>query len=108
MLKILLINSIVIFIGSYLFDGVKIKSFVSAVGVAILLALINTFIKPLILLLTLPVTILTLGLFILVINGLILLFIDEMIDGFSVRGFWWAVFFSIYISVANAIMLWVF
>ncbi len=103
MLKILLINSIVIFFGAYFFDGVKVKSFFSAIGVAIILGLINMFIKPLIILLTLPLTILTLGLFILVINGLILLFIDKLLDGFSVNGFWWALFFSVYISIANAI-----
>jgi putative membrane protein len=105
MLKILLINSIVIFAGASLFEGVTIKRFLSAIGVAVILAIINTFIRPLIVLLTLPLTILTLGLFILVINAWILMMIDNLVEGFSVRGFWWAVFFSIYISVANAIML---
>jgi putative membrane protein len=108
MLKILLINSIIIFFGAYLLDGVKIKSFWTAVGVAILLAIINTFIKPVIVLLTLPLTIFTLGLFILVINAWILMIIDKIVDGFSVKGFWWAVIFSIFISVANAIMLRIF
>lgn len=105
MLKILIVNSIVIFAGAYLFDGVKIKGFLSAIGVAILLGLINTFIKPLIVLLTLPLTILTLGVFVLVINAWILLMIGKLMDGFSINGFWWAVLFGIYISVANAIML---
>lgn len=105
MLKILLINSIIIFIGAYLLKGVSIKSFWTAIGVAILLGLINMFIKPLIVLITLPLTILTLGAFILVINAGILLLVDNLVEGFKIEGFWWAVLFSIFISIANAIML---
>lgn len=105
MLKILLINSIIIFIGAYLFEGVSIKNYWAALGVAVLLGLINMFIKPLIVLITLPLTIVTLGLFILVINAGILMLIDKLMDGFKIKGFWWAVLFSIFISIANAVML---
>lgn len=108
MLKILLINSIVVFLGAYILDGVKIKSFWTAIGVAILLGLINMFIKPLILLLTLPLTILTLGLFVLVINAWILMIIDKLIDGLTIKNFWWAVIYSIIISVLNSFLLWIF
>ena len=108
MLKILLINSIVIFAGAYILEGVKIKSFWTAVGVAILLGLINMFIKPLILLLTLPLTVLTLGLFVLVINAWILMIIDKMVDGLKIDGFFWALIYSIIISVLNSLMLWIF
>lgn len=108
MLKILIINSIVIFLGAYLLEGVKIKSFWTAIGVAIVLGLINMFIKPLILLLTLPLTILTLGLFVLVINAWILMAIDKMIDGLTIKGFWWAVIYSIIISVLNSLLFWIF
>jgi putative membrane protein len=108
MLKILIINSIVVFIGAYILDGVKIKNFWTAIGVAIVLGVINMFIKPLILLLTLPLTILTLGLFVLVINAWILMFIDKMIDGLTIKSFWWAVIYSIIISVLNSFMFWVF
>ncbi|MCG2589136.1 phage holin family protein [Rhodohalobacter sulfatireducens] len=108
MLKILIINSIVVFIGAYLLEGVKIKSFWTAIGVAIVLGLINMFIKPLIVLLTLPLTILTLGLFVLVINAWILMIIDKLIDGLTIKGFWWAVLYSIIISVLNSFMLWIF
>lgn len=108
MLKILIINSIVVFIGAYILDGVKIKSFWTAIGVAILLGLINMFIKPLILLLTLPLTILTLGLFVLVINAWILMIIDKMVDGLTIKGFWWAVLYSVIISVLNSFLLWIF
>lgn len=105
MLKILLINSLVIFLGAALLDGIQVKNFLTAIGVAILLAIINTFIKPVIVFLTLPLTIFTLGLFILVINAWILMIIDKMVEGFSVKTFWWAAGFSIFISIANAIML---
>lgn len=108
MLKILIINSIVVFIGAYLLEGVKIKSFWTAIGVAIVLGLINMFIKPLIVLLTLPLTILTLGLFVLVINAWILMVIDKLIDGLTIKGFWWAVLYSIIISILNSFMLWIF
>lgn len=108
MLKILIINSIVVFLGAYLLDGVKIKSFWTAIGVAILLGLINMFIKPLILFLTLPLTILTLGLFILVINAWILMMIDKMMDGLIIKNFWWAVIYSIIISVLNSLLFWIF
>jgi putative membrane protein len=108
MFKILLINSIVIFIAAYLLEGVKIKSFWTAIGVAILLGLINMFIKPIIVLLTLPVTVLTLGLFILVINAWILMIIDNMVDGLKIDGFFWAAIYSILISVLNGVLHWIF
>lgn len=108
MIKILLINSIVIFIVAYLLEGVKIKSFLTAVGVAILLGLINMFIKPLIILLTIPLTILTLGLFIFVINAWVIMLIDKMVEGFTVRNFWWALLFSILVSIVNSVMLGIF
>jgi len=80
MLKILLINSLVIFFGAYLLDGVSVKNYFTALGVAILLGLINIFIKPLIIFLTLPLTILTLGLFIWVINAWMLMLIDKLVE----------------------------
>ncbi|MDX1592167.1 MAG: phage holin family protein [Balneolaceae bacterium] len=105
MLKILLINSVVIFFAAYLLEGVKMKNFVTAIGVAVLLALINAFIKPLIVFITLPLTILTLGLFILVINAWVLMLIDKLVDGLEIKSFWWAVGYSLLISVLNSILL---
>lgn len=97
-------NSIVIFFGTFLLRGVHVKSFWSALGVSVLLGLINVTIKPLLVLLTLPITILTLGLFILVINAWMLMLIDKLLDGFTIYGFGWALLFGIYISIANTIM----
>jgi putative membrane protein len=108
MLKVLVINSIVIFFAAYLLEGVKMKSFLTAIGVAIILGLINVFIKPLILFLTLPLTILTLGLFVLVINAWILMLIDKMVDGLEIKSFWWAAGYSLLISILNSILLKIF
>ncbi|WP_069130312.1 phage holin family protein [Rhodohalobacter halophilus] len=108
MLKILLINSLVIFFGAYLLDGVKVKNYLTALGVAILLALINVFIKPFIVLLTLPLTIITLGLFVWVINAWMLMLIDKLVEGFSLKSFWWALFFALFISILNGLLLRIF
>jgi putative membrane protein len=108
MIYSILINSVAVFIASYLLEGVKVRSFFTAILVAIVLALINTFIRPIILFLTLPLTILTLGLFVLVINALILMLIDRLLDGFEIRNFWWAVGFSIVLSLLNTLLFWIF
>jgi len=108
MLKILLINSLVIFFGAYLLEGVSVKNYFTALGVAILLGLVNIFIKPLIVVLTLPLTVLTLGLFIWVINAWMLMLIDKLVEGFKVRNFWWALLFGLFISVLNGILFRIF
>lgn len=105
MIKYLIVNSLVIFFFAYILNGVKVKSFFTAVAISILLAVINTFIKPLIVLFTIPLTVVTLGLFILVINAWILMIIDNLLDGFEIKNFWWAVLYSILISVANTLLL---
>lgn len=108
MLKILLINSIVIFLGAQILRGVEIKSYFTAVGVAILLGLINMFIRPIIIFLTIPLTILTLGLFILVINAWILMIVDKFVDGLIIKNFWWAMLYGVLISILNGLLLMVF
>lgn len=105
MIKTLLINSIVIFAGSYLLTGVTLKNYWTAIGVAIVLSILNLLIRPFIVLLTLPLTILTLGLFTLVINAWILMLADKLVDGFKIEGFWWALLFSLFISVLNSLLL---
>lgn len=108
MIYSLLINSVAVFIAAYILDGVKVKSFFTAILIAIVLALINTFIRPVILFFTLPITIITLGLFILVINALILMAVDYFLDGFKIRNFWWAVLLSIVLSLINGLLFWIF
>lgn len=100
--KLFLTTILVIFL-SYILPGVDISSFWSAMGVAISLAILNTFLKPLLIIITIPFTILTFGLFLLVINALIILLADAIIDGFQVDGFWWALLFSLILSFINSL-----
>lgn len=98
-----LASALVIIIASYLLPGVHVDSFMTALFVALVLGIFNVFLKPLLILLTLPITILTLGLFTLVINALLILLVDIIVPGFTVDGFWWAVLFSILITLINLI-----
>lgn len=86
-----LINAAALFILPYLIQSIKIRSFGVALVAALVLGLINTLIRPVLVILTLPVTLLTLGLFILVINGLLFWFAGRLVPGFYVGGFWSAV-----------------
>lgn len=97
----LLLNGAGIFIIGYLLKGVTIRSYLTALGVAILLAIVNTLVKPVLLILTLPLTILTLGLFILVINALMLMLVDAFVEGMEIKNFWWALLFSLLLSILN-------
>jgi putative membrane protein len=84
--------------------GVHVAGFTTALIVAVVLGLLNIFIKPILVILTLPVTILTLGLFLLVINALIILLCTNIVGGFSVDSFWTAFLFSIILSLSQSIM----
>lgn len=100
----LFISALVAFGLSYLLPGIHIDSFVTALILALVLALLNILLKPIMVLLTLPITILTLGLFLLVINAAIIMLAGKMVSGFKVDGFWWALLFSILLSVATSIL----
>jgi putative membrane protein len=98
----LVINIVAILIISYLFPKmIWVEGFLAALVAAFLLGIVNTIIKPILVLLTLPLTILTLGLFLLVINGLMLWLVSALVSGFHVSGFWGAVFGSILISLVS-------
>lgn len=94
-------SALAVMIASYVLPGVKLDSFWSALWVALFLGLVNIFIKPLLILLTLPINILTLGLFTFVINALLILLASSVIKGFSVSGFWVALLFSIVLAIFN-------
>jgi putative membrane protein len=100
----LLFNTIAALIAAYLLSGVHINGVSTALLVAIVLALLNTFIKPLLVILTIPITVVTLGLFLLVINVLIIKWTDSIVDGFSVDNWFWALLFSFLISVVSSIL----
>jgi len=95
----LLIYTGAVFLTAWLLPGVHVENFVTAVMVAIALAILNTFIRPILIFLTIPVTIFTLGLFLLVINALIIVLISWIVPGFTVDGFWWALLFSVILSI---------
>jgi putative membrane protein len=100
LLKWLITASAVIF-SSYLINGVTVASFWTALWIAIFLGLINVTIKPLLVLLTLPINILTLGLFIFVINALMILLASSVIKGFRVDSFLTALLFSIVLTIVS-------
>lgn len=95
----LLIYTCAVLITAWLLPGVNVENFATAVMVAIALAILNTFIRPILVFLTIPVTIVTLGLFLLVINALIIMLIGNIVPGFTVDGFWWALLFSVILSI---------
>lgn len=84
--------------------GVRVNSFMTALLVALVLGLLNIFIKPLLVLFTLPATIFTLGLFLLVINAIIIMLCDELVPGFEVDGFWRALLFSLVLSFCQSLV----
>lgn len=96
-----LILTISIMITAYLMDGIYVKGFFSAFSAAAALGILNAFFRPVLLILTLPITVLTLGLFMFVINAIMLMMVSGVISGFQVRGFWSAVFGSLLISLIS-------
>ena len=100
----IVLSALSVLVTGYLMPGVKIDGFSTALVVAVVLALLNVFLKPVLVLLSFPVTFFTLGLFLLVINAIIILLASKLVDGFHVSGFWSALFFSIVLSIVNAIL----
>jgi putative membrane protein len=101
--RILLTGILVVLLSKFL-PGVAVAGYWTAVIVAIVLALLNLVIKPILVLFTLPVTILTLGLFLFVINAIIILLADAFVGGFEVSGFWVALLFSILLSIFQSVV----
>ena len=101
LLLVWLINALALLALPYVFPGVKVDSFGAALIAALALGLINALIRPLLVLLTLPVTVLTLGLFIFVINGLLFWAVGSFMPGFKVDGFWTGVFGAIVYSLIS-------
>lgn len=91
-------------VAAYILPGVTIDGFLTAIILALVLAVLNAVVRPILIFLTIPVTILTLGLFLLVINALIILLADALVAGFDVTGFFAALLFSLVLSVIVAIL----
>lgn len=100
----ILVTALAALIVSYLLPGVSIHSGITAIIIALVLALLNTFIKPILIILTIPITVLTLGLFLLVINTIIIKWTASLVHGFSVQNWWAAFWFSILLSIVTYII----
>jgi putative membrane protein len=95
------LNALALFVLPYILPSIHVASYRSALVAALVLGFINTLIRPILVLLTLPVTLLTLGFFIFVINGLLFWFVGSFISGFTVDGFWSGVFGAIVYSIIS-------
>tara|TARA_B100000900_G_C20577200_1_gene715828 strand:+ start:1744 stop:2118 length:375 start_codon:yes stop_codon:yes gene_type:complete len=100
----LIISSLSVFLAGWLLPGVQIDSFTTAVGIAIVLGLLNATLKPLLIVITIPITVMSLGLFLLIINAIIIGVADQWIDGLLVRSTWTAILFSFLISAISSWM----
>ena len=98
-----LLSGVAVMLTAYLLPGVHVQDYWAALLVALLISLSNMFVKPILIVLTIPITLFTFGLFLLVINALIILMVDYFVDTFSVDGFWWALAFSLILSVFNSL-----
>ena len=98
-----LLSGLAVLLTAYLLPGVDVKHYGYALLVALVLSLVNLIVKPILVILTLPITVVTLGLFMLVINAAMIMLVDYFIDGFTVDGFWWALAFSLILSIFNSL-----
>jgi putative membrane protein len=100
----IIVSAISIVITAYLLPGVHVKDLLTALIVAVVLSVLNGIFRPILIILTIPVTILTLGLFLLVINALMIILAGNIVPGFVVEGFWWALLFSVILSLITSLL----
>ncbi|MFM7769384.1 MAG: phage holin family protein [Bacteroidota bacterium] len=100
----IMLTALALFVGDYIIDKVSIDSNLTVIISAIVIALLNKFVKPLLIILTIPATLFTFGLFLLVINASVLLMASELVDGFKIQSFWAALGLSLVISLINALL----
>jgi len=100
----LILNGLAVLLTALLLPGIEIDSFVTAVIVAVVLGIVNAVLKPILLLLTLPITLMTLGLFTLVINAGLIMLTDALVSGFDVAGWLWAILFSVVLGLVNGFL----
>ncbi len=100
----MLLSALAVVILSQVLPNVSVDNYLTAVIVAVALSLLNLIVRPILVILTLPVTIITLGLFLLVINAIIILLADYFVDGFQVNGILWALIFSLLLSLLQSIL----
>jgi putative membrane protein len=98
----LLLSSLAVFVTAYILPGVHVDSFLTAIVVAVVIGVVNALILPLLLIVTLPINILTFGLFTLVVIGLLVMGVSAIVPGFTVDGFWWALAFAVVLFFINS------
>jgi putative membrane protein len=97
-----LLTGVAVLAASYILPGVHVEHYGYALLVALVLSIVNLIVKPILIIFTIPLTFFTLGLFLLVINALMIMLTDSLTPGFSVDGFWWALAFSLILSILNS------
>ncbi|MFD0965123.1 phage holin family protein [Pseudofulvibacter geojedonensis] len=100
----ILLSALAVFVLAHILPGITVSSYISAVVVAVLLGFLNTIIRPVLVVLTIPVTIVTLGLFLLVINAIIVMLAGYFVSGFTVSGLLPAIVFSVLLSISQSIL----
>ena len=100
----IVITAVVAFALSYVLKGIHIDSFWTAIVLSLVLAVLNFLLKPILVILTLPITIITFGFFLFIINALIVWFAGKLVDGFHVDGFFWALLFSLLLSLLTSLL----
>lgn len=99
-----LVSAVAIIIAAYLLPGITISGFVAALILAVVLGIINTFIKPILHALTLPLTVVTFGLFALVLNTVLIMVAAAVVPGVDIANFWWALLFGLLIALVTAVL----
>src|SRR5579872_3768770 len=100
-----LLSAFIIIIAAYILPGVHVTSFASALILSLILGILNAFIKPILVILTLPITFLTLGLFVLVINAILIIVASYIVPGVYINGFFSALLFGVVLSILNTVFL---
>ncbi|MDL2227704.1 phage holin family protein [Bacteroidales bacterium OttesenSCG-928-K03] len=104
----ILVSSVAVYFTAWLLPGIAVKSYGSAILVAIVLGVLNALVTPILQFLSLPITVLTLGLFMFVINALVIMLASWILgSNFHVQNFWWALLFSIIVSLVSSLLNWV-
>ena len=98
-----LLSGLAVLLTAYLLPGVNVEHYGHALLVAVVISIANVVVKPILIVFTIPITVVTLGLFLLVINAVIILIVDYFVPGFQVDGFWWALAFSLILSIFNSL-----
>lgn len=104
LILIWILNAVALLVVAYILPGITVASFGSALIAALVLGLLNALVKPVLIVLTFPITVVTLGLFLLVLNALVFWFAGSILKGFQVDGFWWAVIGAIVYSIVSGLL----